>query len=284
MGRYSQLAHQKFLNSGNSVGYCAICRKKSKLTKDHVPPKSCANRDAVVLEHIYKLHQNISVKKPTISQGGLHFRTICSDCNNDYLGIRYDPALIDVVRKINGCLKGLIEQGFTSLINESFEYQPNKFMRSIVGHLLAANAVEDIKTDINVAKLDAVLRSYFLEPSAPFPENVHFYLWFHPFNKIHIIKHGAMGSLGSGANVIYGHLFKFYPFGVWIVKNAPDEVSQINLNLQRIDLDSSSDIDKIDKLHIQLSPIPRPHWPETPSDDGIWLINDACASQAIPKI
>ena len=80
--------------SKNKTGICHICLKKSKLTADHVPPKSCKNKgkQQLFLEYIIT-EKNTAITKTKLFQNGIKFYTICQKCNNDLLGGDYDREL-----------------------------------------------------------------------------------------------------------------------------------------------------------------------------------------------
>src|SRR5690242_7145362 len=92
-------------------GYCSICKKFTKLTRDHVPPRGSINLQPVEIrmfhEHLkgavspvpvetHQIDENLYLRRKTVelSQSGVNFRSICDSCNNTLLGRRYDPELI----------------------------------------------------------------------------------------------------------------------------------------------------------------------------------------------
>lgn len=85
--------------SKNKIGICNICLKKSKLTWEHVPPKSCENFDKVIINDQFPQPQ---VKKLN-SQNGIKYRTICEKCNNE-MGGNSDKEL----KKLFDDVKGFI--------------------------------------------------------------------------------------------------------------------------------------------------------------------------------
>lgn len=65
--------------SKKKIGNCNICLKKTKLTWEHVPPKSCGNFEKVFIQD----ELSLSNLKVTGSQNGVKYRTICQKCNNE---------------------------------------------------------------------------------------------------------------------------------------------------------------------------------------------------------
>lgn len=281
MGNYTKKLSERFSTRGPNSGFCAICRTHDTLTKDHVPPKGCGNVSDVVIRDVYG--SNLSQQRKALtSQGGLHFKTICGRCNNTLLGAEYDPALSAVVQEIESYLVRASASRLTLPKMQLFEYQQNRFLRSVLGHLLAANAVNDVTKNSPVAPLDAALRSYLLDSSAVLPESIHVYYWLYPYRRRVIMKHCAMSFMGAGGDVIYGHVFKFFPFGFWVVWNEK-KINKWNINLQRLGLDSSPHISATSRLALDFLPLQAPDFPETPPDNGMWLLVDHLVLQAETK-
>ena len=277
MTSYSRNLHERLTNRGPSIGYCAICRAHGYLTKDHVPPKGCGNINDSVISHVYDSRSQ-GRPKPVLSQGGSHFRTICGHCNNTLLGTEYDPALNKVVLDIEQYFRQASGSRLALPRTKLFDYQPNRFLRSVLGHLLAANAVRDVVANDIAIPLDDALRAYVLDPTSCLPNEVCIYYWFYPHRRRVVMKHSVMGFFGGNGASIYGHVFKFFPFGFWIVWDEQGDRSR-QFGLRRLD-DSSQFIAATSRLSIDLSPLRSPNFPEAPPDTGMWLTADFLASQA----
>lgn len=279
MGSYSDNLQKRFSNRGNQTGLCAICRTHGKLSRDHIPPKACGNMSDVVIRDVFgnSLDQQ---RSPLISQGGLHFKTTCENCNSTLLGTEYDPALIAVVNEINSFLTRASTSRLSLPQTHLFEYQPNRFLRSVLGHLLAANAVGDTVAVTPEAPLDAALREYVMDKSRVLSSSIHVYYWLYPYQRQVIMKHCGMGFQGSGGDLIYGHVLKFYPFGFWIVWNKQMHNRKKRINLPRLDMSLSSDISATARLVVNLRPLHASNFPEVPPDDGMWLTADHLVSRA----
>ncbi|WP_321941656.1 hypothetical protein [Paraburkholderia tropica] len=160
-----------------------------------------------------------------------------------------------------------------------FDYQPNKFLRAVAGHLLAANGVPDVVTNDRTAPIDAALRQYVLNPTEGLPDKLCVYYWFYPHRRRVVMKHSLMGFFGSNGASIYGHVFKFFPFGFWFVWNEEGDRSR-QFNLRRLDV-SSPLISAKSQLTLDLQPLRSMNFPENPpSNDGVWLVADQYISQA----
>jgi len=67
--------------------FCNICKSKTLLTWDHVPPQGGIDITPVEQETILeRLTASKDDRQYLISQNGVKYRTICKDCN-DRLGV-----------------------------------------------------------------------------------------------------------------------------------------------------------------------------------------------------
>ena len=144
---------------------CPICKKYGFPTKDHVPPKSCNNKDAVIKTGIFPTSNGYERRE--IVQGGLSFCFICENCNNNILGAQCDNELAsfyDAVLSENGdniCWNGDIK----------------KIIKSVFGHLLATGEYspcvydDEMRKFINKDKLPSVSRLYVRSNSVKVLDN-----------------------------------------------------------------------------------------------------------------
>ena len=165
MGSYSDRLKDRIVLRGPKTGYCSICGSFGNLTEDHVPPKSCGNVNDVIVRNFYPKYD---VEKYTSSQGGLRFKTICSGCNNTLLGTEYDIALASVVDMITSDVRNnsFVKSGYPPFLY--YDFQPNRFARSVVGHLLAASEADSVDSR-NKMPFDVELADYFLNPNLMLP-------------------------------------------------------------------------------------------------------------------
>ena len=81
-------------------GYCWLCRKFGKLTREHIPPRAAFNNNSVLL---------LAVEERTRETGrlewggkveeGLIVRSLCSDCNSRG-GAKYGTHYVDFISKV----------------------------------------------------------------------------------------------------------------------------------------------------------------------------------------
>jgi len=190
--------------------------------------------------------------------------------------------LTKVVRDIETYFQRASDSRLVLPRTQLFEYQPNRFLRSVLGHLLAANAVKDVVANDHVIPLDDALREYVLDPSKCLPDEVCIYYWFYPHRRRVAMKHSVMGFFGGNGANIYGHLFKFFPFGFWVVWDEQGYRSR-QFGLRKLD-DSSPILSATSRLLVDLLPLKAHDFPEAPTDDGMWLLVDYLASQAEDRV
>lgn len=266
--KYSKSLSDRLRIQGAAEGTCAICRTSGRLTLDHVPPKKCGNANDSIIRSLAHdpSHQ---VSKTLMSQGGTTSRKICAYCNNTRLGSDYDPALIDLFNQITDYIKHVNSTGLTVADTHGFRCQTNKFLRAIVGHLLAATSANEVSPTNKRTPLDDALRDYFLNPGMPFPKPAKIYYWLYPFTRRVTMKHASLGFFGEkGQEPIYGHVFKFFPFGFWIVWDEQDDRSA-SFGLRS--LRPSLDIDAVSDVTFDLKPLQASTFPEMPMANTAWF-------------
>jgi hypothetical protein len=80
-------------------GYCWLCNKYGKLTKEHIPPESAFNDCPLVLMKINERSRTMEWEPKTSYQKGLCFRSLCEKCNNRW-GSKYGGAYVDLVKRV----------------------------------------------------------------------------------------------------------------------------------------------------------------------------------------
>jgi len=136
------------LKNGTTEGYCRICGNFGRFTLDHIPPKSCGNKNKVLVKiNEYEF----------ISQNGFCCKTICNKCNNELLGATLDKVFVQLYNRIKS-------------FNASNLYVPNdllrisidakKLLRCLLGHMLATNVLG--RKPINKILQEKVESNFFL--------------------------------------------------------------------------------------------------------------------------
>ena len=268
MGDYSKQLQKRVMTKGQNVGYCVICGSHGKLTRDHVPPKGCNNKTDVVLRTLLPSHEKNSKNSETPSQGGTNFKTLCEKCNSSPLGDKYDPELINLSNEITKTALAVDKKQIMLPSVRLIFTRPQKLARAVIGHILAANAVDETKDGLRTFDFRDALRHYFLNEKAPLPEEVDIYFWIYPSRRQVIIKDAHIGSFGN--EPFCCHILKFLPLGFWVLWEKPDT---FQTTLPNLVADKSMSIDDIYQTKVDFRSIPRLDFPEMPIDNQITFLS-----------
>ena len=215
----------------------------------------------------------------TFYQGGTHFRTLCEKCNSGLLGTEYDPELAKLCNEIRK-LAEVVSRKEIALPSDVLVFvKPQRIARAIVGHILAANAVEEAKNGLISAPLPDALRRYFLNDASVLPTEADIYVWVYPSRRQVIVKGAGKISL-KYSNVILGHILKFLPLGFWLVWEKPLNLS---INLPTLVPDKRMRIDDICQMRVELTNIPPLDFPEAPTSGELISMHEGSTSVSIPR-
>lgn len=242
---------------GGKNGQCNICGDEGSLTEDHSPPKSCVKPRAVQIRHIVDLLAGDGVElKGKISQNGVKFKTLCSRCNNDLLGLRYDPALASFTNKTADILSSSLKLPNVITIMGN----PQRIMRAVVGHLAAQGVGRYLKGPETTA-----IRDSFLDESIPLPENIRIYYWPFPHHGCVLFRDASYLDVPTSQIAVIW-LMKFFPISFMVAWEKTDERM---FNLPCLSEWRTISADKEVELPLRLTHIPQRYWPEAPSDRSV---------------
>lgn len=209
---------QKYSTRGAKIGPCNICGCTSVLSEDHIPPKGAIRVTQVEIHH---LAQTLGVDRPPdrgrLSQDGVKFRTLCPDCNNNRLGAKFDPALIQFTNAVTLALNA------TALpLSISVPVVPQRLMRAVIGHLLAFGIRQPS------GPFENAMAAYFLDESLSLPADVKLYYWLYPYRQRILIRDCALIHLAAQAPVVI-KVMKYFPLGFLLSWQQPPQYSfQLN--------------------------------------------------------
>jgi len=260
----------RVITRGKKVGPCNICGTHSLLTDDHIPPKGISRLGQVAMMDIVDL---LSVQRPSkstrYSQNGVKYRTLCKKCNNERLGLGYDPTLISLANDV----RAFLESSLHLPTEMHIPTKPNRLVRSVVGHLLA-HGVDEHRNGTMIERLT----DYFLDESLPFPPELKLYYWIYPYNDQVIVK-GAGVSLHYWNSFAVFMLLKFFPLSFFFVLDEPPEW---RIPFVRLDTLLTDRIDDEFDVSVSFTGLPPQRWPEAPGDSGMVLYGEG-ATGAIPR-
>lgn len=259
---------QRLRTYGPKEGYCSICRNFAKLTKEHIPPKSCGNIDAVRLKKLLSL--NTDNNSSRYIQGGLNFKSTCANCNNYWLGDVFGPSLTRFTNDVANYAKGIVDSNLVLPDRYQFVATPQKVARAVIGNILAANSIDLVTDNRGHFPIYKKMQDYFFNVASPLPENITIYYWFYPSKGVQIFK--AMKTCFAFTNACISYdVIKFFPLAYMVVWKQDD----FQLNLDVLVKDRNMSIETKDYLTVNFSKFPSLNFPETPGKNGLTLFNDS---------
>ncbi|NGZ17124.1 hypothetical protein G6Z94_07135 [Vibrio aestuarianus] len=276
MGKFSQRLQKRVMTRGKTHGYCTICRDHGKLTREHVVPQGCGNVEDKVIVRVTEYLGTSEKPKGNRSQGGIHFRTVCGKCNS-LLGSKYDRELIEFSNDIAEHLSNLTF-GYAFNRTTYRPYKTLKLAKAIVGHLLAANSVEETNTDRPHDPRYAELAEFVLNEAAPLPEDVDIYYWLYPYKPIKMLRSIGSMNINNPSFRVAGDILKFYPIAFLVSfdsKPAPE------YGLTKLNMSSNQLIDDTVGVEVSYMSALRPDFPEKAGDNEVLLMNDEVCTVAV---
>lgn len=254
---------------GSEKGECNICGDFGKLTEDHTPPKGCYKPGAVeLLSIVHHLQAELPKKKGRISQNGVKYKTLCSRCNNQILGIECDPELIYFVNGISSILRSPLS--LPKII--TCEAKPQKIMKSVIGHLCAQGVNRYKKGQITEP-----IKKYFLEQEESLPENINIYCWPFPYARQIMSRDSVLRDLRASDPVSFW-LLKFFPAAFLVTFDEPEGYKFPGLKFSNW---RSAKYEETVRLPFAFSPVPHQYWPEAPDQHSFVMYgNEAIVSIA----
>ena len=251
------------------VDHCNICRIRTTLSWDHVPPRGGIEVTPVEQMTILQLLTSKEDEKLySISQSGLRFRTICRHCNNTLLGLRYDPVLNEFAIGVGRFLKTTLEMPPTI----KYETKPNLLIRAIVGHMLAA------KGDFEHTTTDEKLRDFFNDEAADFPNGLKIFYWVYPYPYTVAIRDVVMPSVrGNLETMGFFSILKYFPMAYLICDLDRYE------GLDDLTLYYDKNPSKLAAIQITLKQVRHPQWPEIVDDTNFVVGGQSLKSAVFAK-
>lgn len=184
------------------VDRCNICGKNTKLTWDHVPPKACNNCYSVKVNSLFAGIPQVNQYEEQF-QNGVKFRSLCNECNNGFLGAKYDPAYYAFIGDMSKMLLSQVQLPIRLTLNAEI----NKVARAVCGHILAAkHHYNDV-----VGTIDNDLREYLFDESRKRPRDLFLYYWVYPYSSVVVIRDVAIKSYTTDCPEGVVSVLSFFP-------------------------------------------------------------------------
>lgn len=237
----------------NRIDICNICRETKPLSWDHVPPKGGIKLTSIEMEGIFELVSGQPRGPKKISQNGVKYRTICSDCNSK-LGSEFDPEL----NKLNKSLIEFLQSSSVLPKYSIIKVKPVLLMKAVLAHLVTA------KHNIDEVVTDKKIRETLFSDTISIPDDLHIHYWIYPFDCTVIMRDFALpAEQGDYSNCALANMIKYFPLA-FIVSDKKnfrglDSLSQYrNLKIDE-EIDLKIDLGKMQDLD----------WPERVDENNI---------------
>jgi hypothetical protein len=180
---------------------CNICLQIKPLSWDHIPPKGGIELSSMEINDIYRFLAH-TTPKPKISQNGVKYRYICSDCNT-MLGRNYDVVLNSFSKDIGRILRTNLS--IPDIIK--VRTKPNALIKAILGHLVS------VKSETDEALFDRKVRDYLFSDTVILPDDINIFYWVYPYDCVVIMRDFVMCANRDGnfsKNGVF-QLLKYFP-------------------------------------------------------------------------
>ena len=239
----------------NKVDECNICLQVKQLSWDHVPPKSGIVLTAVEIDYVFKLLANRENKKTHISQNGVKYRTICSDCNSK-IGSEYDPILNGFNEEVSRFLNSkLVLPRFTII-----KTKPVRLIKAILAHIISA------KKAIDEVTFDESVRKFIFSEIHTIPDDINIFFWVYPYDNSIIMRDFMIPQVpGDFQTFTFCHLLKYFPIAFIITQSPAFRGLESLTKYKHYGIDQEADI------RIDLNSVEDYDWPERINESNIFI-------------
>lgn len=132
-----------------------------------------------------------------------------------------------------------------------YETRPNRLIRAICGHLLAA------KGDLETTTTDEILRHFVFDEKSEFPKQLKVFYWIYSYSYVAIIRDVIMpAERGNFEKIGFVSILKYFPVGYIICDlDGYEALNDLSFYL-------TSHLDKTVSIPTLLNQIHHPQWPE----------------------
>ena len=261
---------RKIISVGNK-GYCRICCKECDLTWDHIPPKSISGSQNVKIYDILGTESNYS-------QDGNKKKSICSNCNNHLLGLKYDPEMLELSKQVKNYYEVYKNSKLILPDVKEFSYKPQRLARCVIGHTLADSFEMDPSIPPTSSPMNDSLRDYFLQENSSLSPNFRIFYWLYPYDNTLVLQNTGIAKPAYNDIICCAHILKFNPLAFLITY----QLKYMEIRLPYMPLNTITDIDSEYRFCLNMKDRPDQSWPEKPSNDMIILFDKSYSSYVVP--
>lgn len=254
---------EKVVTRGPKFGECNICGAEGPLTEDHTPPKGCVRVTQVEMRGIVELlAADLPRGRGRVSQNGVKYRTLCHYCNNELLGLNYDPEFNGFVNSVGSIVKSSLHLPNTLYVSA----KPQMIARSLVGHIMAQRVKGYLK-----GPHTEDLKDWFYDKRRPIPDYMKIYYWPYPYKIQVLARDSAMRDLRTNDSA-YFWLMKFFPIAFLVIWDSPSGYEYPHLNSFEDFRDLGPDEEV--NMPVSLTSVPHERWPEAPENNRFCMFGE----------
>lgn len=249
------------------IDICNICLLKKPLSWDHVPPKGGITLSSVEIKNIFDSLGGRIDPQFDISQNGVKYRTICSDCNSK-IGSEFDP----ILNKLNSTISLFLKSTLVLPKVTYLKTKPIRLIKSILGHLVAA------KVNIDDVVLDKQIRNFIFNDEATIPPEINIFYWIYPYDNIIIMRDFAtLSKPGDKSSFSFCHLLKYFPVAFMVTTSSEFR------NLESLTKYRDLSIDEEVEIKVNLNLIKEWNWPEKVDKNNMIFLSETTQKGIIAK-
>ncbi len=177
----------KHCRTEDGQGYCHICGKFGKLSRDHVPPKSAVKPSQIEQKLVTEIMPDNNIRG-IIGAHGSTFQTICKECNGTLLSV-FDLEIKKVVDGLKGEIQSSLSDIYRVYNQIRYPIDAVKLTKGIIGHILSAVPYKLCKDEIIDTPLYTPMREYVLGKKESYENDYEILYWFYP-HKLNIAGSG----------------------------------------------------------------------------------------------
>lgn len=247
-----------------SMRRCNICLRRSKMSRDHIFPRSITKKVQRRVSDIgRRLGADLTSKHTRIAQNGYTESNICERCNNSLLGASLDPHLTKLYRDVDRELGYLKFIGGGSIIARDVDLK--KAIRAVSAHLLAYSKQAHYK-----APIARDLRRLVFKGKRS--SRLRIGIWLFPYKDQVLLNSVGIASILKGVTPITISAYKTYPLAIAFIFDNPTYTFPFKSVLEISNcFEMPGDIVS---LRLMTAPLVDQLWPEAPLDSGMVLMHN----------
>ena len=217
MAEYTRLLSERAKHTKITNGYCLICGKHGRLSKDHVPPQGSITVTKVEQVHLTEVFGlKTTPVKGIPSMNGSKFRTICRECNMTALG-ENDSEIADVCKSLTRKINHFFVSANSPVSHVHTPLDAVKYCRAMVGHILAASSVTECREPSRAVPYFEPMMQFVLGDDLAMVDSHVMFYWFFPLRHHQSIK---LFTMKNGNNQCCMSILSFFPLAFLVTEKG----------------------------------------------------------------